>query len=65
MRAIITTGEVKGMSENQNASGELGSLSTDISTMTARMMGIMIGVCNCAASCALSPADPTAANIAE
>jgi len=65
MRAIITTGEVKGMSENQNASGELGSLSTDISTMTARMMGIMIGVCNCAASCALSTADPTAANIAE
>ena len=65
MRAIITTGEVKGMSENQKASGELGSFITETITRKARMMGMVMGVCSCWASCTLSTAEPTAANIAE
>ena len=65
MRAIITTGEVKGIIEHQKTSGELGSFITTIITKILKMIGSMIGVCNCCASCTLSTAEPTAANIAE
>ena len=51
--------------ENQKAICELGSFTTDIITSRARMIGIVIGVCNCCASWMLSTAEPTAANIAE
>ena len=47
MRAIITIGEVNGMTEVQNAKGELGSLKTDIITMIERMIGSIIMVLYC------------------
>ena len=65
MRAIITIGEVNGMIENQKASCELGSLMTTNIINSARMIGSVMGICSCEASCTLSTAEPTAANIAE
>lgn len=62
MRAIITMGDVSGIIENQNAISDVGSLMTDNITNRLRMMGIVIGVCNCCASCGVSTAEPTAAN---
>ena len=50
IRAIITTGDVKGIIENQKAICELGSLMTVIITSRARMIGMVIGVCSCWAS---------------
>lgn len=47
MRAIITIGEVNGIIDAQKAIGELGSLNTDIITIIARIIGIMIIVLNC------------------
>ncbi len=67
MRVIITTGEVNGMIENQNATAELGSFighrhggqeSQDDGNGDR-------GVWSCWASCTLSALEPTAANIAE
>ena len=65
MRAIITTGEVKGMYEHHTASVELGSLSMVIMMIIEKIMGIMTGVCSCWASCTESTLDPIAAKIAE
>ena len=47
MRAIITIGEVKGIIELHTASGELGSLNTDIITIIDMMIGIIIIELNC------------------
>lgn len=47
IRAIITIGEVNGISEVQNASGELGSLKTDIITIIERIIGNIMMVLYC------------------
>lgn len=65
MRAIITMGEVKGMIEVHKASPELGSCTTLIDMIRARMMGTIATVCSCEASCMLSTAEPMAAYIDE
>ena len=65
MRAIMTIGDVKGMIENQKAICELGSRITTNIISRARMIGSVMGICSCEASCTLSTAEPTAANIAE
>ena len=64
MRAIMTIGEVNGMIENQNANCELGSRMTTNIISRARIIGSVMGICNWDASCTLSTAEPTAANIA-
>ena len=47
MRAIITIGDVNGITEVQNAKGEFGSLNTDIITIIEMMIGIIIMVLYC------------------
>lgn len=61
MRAIITMGEVNGIIEAQNAIDELGSLNTDIITISAKIIGVIMMVLNCWPSCTESTAEPAAA----
>ena len=64
MRAIITIGEVNGMMLHQTDSVPFGFCIVVNITTIAKTSGIVAGICNCWASCALSTALPTAAKIA-
>jgi hypothetical protein len=54
-------GDVKGMMENQKATGPSGFIMAFIITMIERIRGIVIGSINCCVSVSLSAAEPTAA----
>lgn len=62
IRIIITTGEVNGMIEAQNAKLPCGSLIIAPNNMIENISGKVIGSWNCCASESLSTAEPTAAN---
>ena len=59
--AIITTGEVRGIIENQNAIGPSGLSNAVTKTIMAAISGREIGSINCWVSDSLSTAEPIAA----
>ena len=61
IRAIITIGEVNGISEHQKESELSEFCIVPIATINANIIGIVTGSINCCVSVSLSTADPIAA----
>ena len=58
----MTTGEVRGIMENQKATGPSGFVTTAPDIAMDNISGILTGSINCCVSVSESTADPTAAN---